>query len=160
MRHWAKQLTALALALAMLLAVTGCASKEEKQVRDTITRFESACQQADLEGILACLDPNQASMVENSVNLLGALGGVDGMEALSSVVSLLFGVADPDGAFLSTIRIDVKSVAVEDNWAKAACEFSCDVSGTHYSSQFEFSLRHVNDEEAPWRIAGFEPISN
>ena len=158
MKHWIKRLTALALAGAMLLALTGCGFVSKRQIKTTVSHLESAVQEADVQGILDCLDPDQAKVVEAGLNLVGLFSGGDGVEAAGSAITLIFGIADSDGSVLSSFKIEVKDIQLSDGTATAECEISFDLNGEKQTFQYLFSFVQVDSKELPWRISSFQRI--
>ncbi len=144
-----KRVMALALACVMVLSLAGCGGAKSK-IKGTISDFEKACQELDLEAMLDCVDPTVAEPAKAGLSLLGALAG-DEAEMLGEVASAIFGsVADPD-EFLSKIRIKAGDISVDGDSATVEATLSAEVGGEKIEQPATIRMKQDDDE---WYIAG------
>lgn len=149
-----KRVAALVLALSLCLTLCACGDKSE--IKDTIEDFEEACQTLDLNDILDCLDPTVAEVVGGGAGLIGKLTGQSSEELLDSIVPALFG-ADFSSAFLQSIDIKVKDVAVNGANATAMCTVTYLYEGQEQSKDATFELvKEGVDDDADWYITGID----
>jgi hypothetical protein len=146
---------ALVLAVGMLLVLCSCGG-DKSEIKQSISKFESACQKGDAETVVEYIDPAVASPILGISSLVGTLIGEDSGDVLNSVVSFFFGLEDQDSAFLQSINIDVKDVAVNGDTATALCDVSYTVNGTDYQKDATISMTKVEGADIEWRISGID----
>lgn len=118
-----RRLAALTLCLLLFCVLTGCGGAKS-QVRATLNRFESACQQLDLNAMLDCVDPDTAELYRAGAGLVGGLAGMDSEETLDSIAPLLFGENYTSSEVLTSLKLKVDDIAVSGSNATALCTLS------------------------------------
>ncbi len=151
MKH-IKRLLALTLCAGLLLALTACASKDEREIKTTLSNFESACQELDTEALLDCINPTVADVLRTGGDLL-SLVGIDSSAAITSVASTIFGSDYADSAFLSSLHLKTLEIDIDGDEAVALCSLTYELDEEEQQQDVEIELEHtVNDGEAGWFI--------
>ena len=142
------------LAFVLLAAcLTGCG--EKSGVKKVIRDFETACQEADVDGMLDCFNPDIINPLRTTLDLFG-MGDLSG--AMDTVAGLLppldFTGADISEV-LESIRFEPKDF--DFNRSKDNCDVSTEirytVNGNEYRNVYIVSCRQVGDD---WYITGIK----
>lgn len=119
------KIVALAVCLSLCLGLfSGCGERDK--VKECISSFESACQQADVEGIVACLDPNTVRPITSVMGLFGLdVQTISGLVYAAIGFGMLGSMADYTEMtdFMSTLSsIEITPRKFEFNEDKDACD--------------------------------------
>ncbi len=126
----------------MLLALTACASKEEREVKKTLSNFESACQELDAEALLDCIDPTVADVLRTGGDLLSLIG-IDSSAAITSAASTIFGSDSADSTYLSSLHLKALEIDIDGSEAVALCSLTYELNGEEQQQDVEIALEHT-----------------
>lgn len=150
MRRVMSFLLAGALMASMLVALTGCSAKDQKEIKVLMTEFQTACNELDFNGVLGCLNPKVADAVHAAVGVLGMFAQVDATEMFDGLSAYLSS-SDLGGTdFFKSIKIDVEKVDVKDDAATVTATVRYTVSGKETSRQATFACIRYAEE---WYIS-------
>lgn len=152
---------ALLLTFVMLsVMLTGCG--EKGKVKGLIADFESACQSADLDAVLDCIDPQVTSPLKSVMGLLG----ID-TSKVSELVRLVIGtdlfndydlsaLPNTDNLKTQLSTLTIKPTSYTFNSAKDECRVKVTYSGSLFGEDFseEGELSCVLRGET-WYLAAF-----
>jgi len=151
---------ALLLAACLCLScLTGCESKSSK-IKDTLSEFEYACQNLDVDAILDCIDPDIADPIRFAVALYSGATGQDYEDFLDSVfddlVAGVFGIDFDPYDFLSTISFTDIKVKTKKDYATVTCELNFEIAGEQFKRDATIYMIE-NDEN--WYVASIDVLS-
>ncbi|MBQ2061130.1 MAG: hypothetical protein II458_00425 [Oscillospiraceae bacterium] len=131
-----KGVALLMLTVLLVTSLSGCANKE---VKSLIGRFESSCQNMDVDGILDCCNPAIVSPLRGLLGILGVkdLNGI--IENLSSILGAIDFKDDSPEEVLKTLRIKPSKYVTND--AKDGCDVYATLSYTVDGKTTEKSVR-------------------
>lgn len=148
MRQKTIRLAALAAAAVLTLCLlSGCASSG---VKNTLSRFEAACQNLDMEEMLACVDPTVSGPILSAMELLGIEDTSDTLDRLVAALGLFGDAGQRTEELLQSIRITPRSY--DFNSAKDSCTVDADFSWDGSEAQ-PVTIRMVLKEDV-WYISG------
>ncbi|MCR5783065.1 MAG: hypothetical protein K6G90_10070 [Clostridia bacterium] len=134
---------ALFLLIALtVLSFSGCG--ESSKVKAVISDFQTACNNMDLNAVVACMD----NPIFNTLNGVSDLIGLDKNKLVDLLGQFLGDFAASD--YLKTMKIKVSKVTVDNSIAFATAEISGkNADGTDYSKNVVFECELVDDA---WKI--------
>ena len=150
-----KKLCILSLAVILIaLQLTGCgAGKECKAVVD---KFETACNQLDVNGILECINPTVAKPIQTGLNFISGIVQ-KGSEELINLIGEALVKSDSEGVdtseMFASMDIVVKNCKIDDDTAVVQAEITFMAFEKELTKFAEFEM--VQKEEA-WYINGFQ----
>ena len=131
-------------------ALTACGEKSE--IKKTISNFEDACQNADVESALDCFSPTTASTIRMGLALVGVNDINEQFAELLEVV----GFIDFSGGSISEVleSINIKPKEFDFNEKKTSCTVTgllqYEVGGTKKEAEIKIKLK--KDDEK-WYIS-------
>lgn len=122
-----KPLRSACLALAALLCLTACQAASTPLA--TLTQFETAYNQLDMDALLDCLEPAQAKAVRSAVNVLAGLGGVSG-DAVLGMLPLFANLTVRTGQGSQTVGVAPKMALSASDLRISGDSATCSVAIT------------------------------
>lgn len=136
------------LIAALLMTFSGCG--ESGKVKETIAALQKACNEKDVDGILACIDNPIINVIKGASGLAGDLFGTDIDDLIDTLGEYLDDILDltsPD--ILETLRIKVSKVTVKDGKAYASALISGQGLGSGFSKNVVFECVQIGEN---WKI--------
>ncbi len=150
MKQRVKRVVALSLAAVMMLMLfTGCARSE---IKETISKFEAACQALDFKGMLECMNPTIAKPVLSALELFGVTDTSGLLDTLTSTLNIFSTAGDSTEEFIQSIKI--KPSGYDFNDAKDECKVSAKLSYGDENEK-EITVKMVMKNEA-WYISSID----
>ena len=130
----------VALILTVLMLVTlfcGCESAENRNdIKDLIAKFETSCNQMDINGMLDCINPDVAAVAKAAVGLVGMFANADTDAVLEKLSGLIMNDTSLSGKeFFSSLKIKVGKITVEEDTASVEAVITYTVSGEEKQSE-------------------------
>lgn len=148
MKNW-KRIFAVTLVAALLLSLCACGSKGE--IKKTLSEFEYACKNLDLNAMLNCIDPTVAKPVQIGLAIYGMVTDNNVEDMLDDLVELVFGENYESSDFLSKLSIIDPDINRSGNTANVECKISFELSGQEFEK--EATIKLVEKEDV-WYISG------
>lgn len=118
-------IAAVLIVLTAALCLTGCGGSES-DIKSMLGRFEKACQEVDVEGMMDCIDPDIIAPVRTVLGMLG----VDELNKYAGQVMGVLGLVDIQGEspedIIKTIKITPKEFSFNED--KTGCDVETEVS--------------------------------
>ena len=141
---------ALILVLVMVCSLASCGEKQE--VKKLVERFGSACNGLDLNTMMDCLAPSITKTINLAGSIVGIFTNADTETLLKNLAAFLTGENGDGGPeFFSSLHIDVKDVAVNENSASVMTKISYKMFGKDFEKNATFKCVFQNDR---WYISG------
>lgn len=153
-------LTMLFLIVTMTLGMTGCNSKAS-QIKDTLSEFEYACRNLDVDAMLDCIDPDVSDPIRLGIALFGTVADMDYEEVVEGLFGNI-GRGEFDSSyeaedFLDTITVSDVKVKAQKDTAVVTCKISFELAGEAFNRDTTIDMVRKNDK---WYIADFDMFSN
>ena len=108
-----------------IFGLTGCTSKSD-QIKDTLSEFEYACRNLDVNAMLKCIDPDVSDPIRFGLAVFSTFTDADYEDLVDglfeNVSSAEFGANFTAEEFLSTISITDMKVKAKKNTATVTCK--------------------------------------
>ena len=151
MKKTVTRIFSVVLVLTMLLSLASCG--EKAKIRSTISAFQTACNELNVEAVVDCLEPTIANLLNAGAGLLGGLLGSSEEEVFSSLSSLLGNHSDAIGIeSFKTLQIKVNDIAEDGATANAKVTLSyIGITGEEKTADATINLKNSSDQ---WLISG------
>ena len=151
MKKCRKYLALLVVVVIAISSLTACGSNKNA-IKATISNFEKACNEVDLNAMLACIDPKVSGKIEAVTGLASMFTDMGSEELLDALAELLVDDETLDAdVFFSTIEITVGEIAVNEDSATAYAKVKYGAEETtEKNAVFECVCKEEN-----WYISGF-----
>lgn len=140
-------LLAIIIAIAVVIggvAVVNTINSPKRQIRATISEFETAYNNMDLDRMVSCCEPRVQSLYSGANSLFGSFAGVD----FSTLSSLLPFISDDYKETAPKVEIDIKRIEFTD---KTNAVVTCDINYVgDYEEEEELNMVKIDDH---WYIA-------
>ena len=142
---------ALVMVVVLLVSLGGCGQKGD--IKKLMSRFETACQSLDVEGIMDCLDP---TIIKPLRSILGILGMGDLSGALGDVIDALGLTGIPDISSVDALQ-DLRLTPTDYSFGsdKTSCAVTTEIAytlgGQEYTATVVLNCIQVDDV---WYIGG------
>ena len=151
-----KKIRIVLVALVMLIssvALCACGSDEMK-IKALINEFEESCNQMDADGVLECLNPTIADLVNKGLGILDIFTEVDKDEVFDKVSDLLItGIEGVGGSdFFETMEIEIEEMEIERTSATVTGTITYEKNGEEKESPVTFICGYSDSEEG-WYIS-------
>lgn len=147
-----KKIISFMLAVAMLISLSACSygSVEKNECEDLIDNLETACNNADISGILDCINPDKSAALKAVVNAIS-----DGSDKVINTVFDFLGISvtseDSSDETIDTIFVEPTEYDLEDESGTIACTLSVKAEDTTIEKQVVFKVVKKNES---WYIDG------
>lgn len=140
--------------------LTGCATKGSK-IKDTLTEFQYACQNLDLNAMLNCIDPDIADPIRLGLIVYGAVTEQDYEDVVDSLFDSVLGdlryeIQDSEG-FLQTMTVTDTKLKAKRHTAVVTCTLNFEISGQEFHRRCKINMV---EREKKWYISGFSFASD
>lgn len=108
------------LVLAVAFSLCSCfnqqsAESEEEKIKAVMTKLQTACNELDVNGMLDCVDPDEAGNLKLAAGAAGLLGK-NNADILKKLISKVGDYGDIDAEeFFSSVRITVNSIKLSSD---------------------------------------------
>ena len=150
---------AIIMSLAFLLIamqLTGCGASGE--CKAVVEKFETACNELDVNGILDCMNPTVAEPIKTGLNFLSGIVQQGSQELMDLIGNALLSSEQTEGEdvdaseMFGSMDIEVKNCKVDKDTAVVQAEITFNAFGKEITKQAELDM--IQKEEA-WYIDGF-----
>lgn len=149
-----QRMLAVVLIICLLLSMTACKSKSEG-IKETLSEFESACRELDVNAMLNCIDPDIAQPIKIGLIVYGKTTGSSIEQTLGEVVTSVFGQNYDPKEFLSNISFEDMKIKAKKRTAKVKCNIVYNIYGEDFKQKATISMMREEDDEK-WYISGIE----
>lgn len=152
MRKLFSSLLVIVLSLALMVSLTGCKVGNNKDIKNLLAEFESSCNSLDFDAVLDCINPQISDKVNLALGLVGMFTDTDKDELFEKLAGFLSKDDIKGAEFFSSIKIEVKDIAVEDKDATVSTIITYNINGDETTRESTFYCSYYIDE---WYINAF-----
>lgn len=155
MKTMKRLIAVLLLSAMMMTALTGCGGNARK-IKDTLSEFEYACHNLDMDAMLDCIDPDVAEPIQFALSVYSIATDQDVEDLTDLFVDSVFGsnASELDAEeLLSYISITDQKVKVKKSTAAVSCSLSVELDGKTYDMDLTINMTKTDGR---WYIAGIE----
>lgn len=148
-----KRITVLMMCAMLVLQLAACGS--DSKCKEVVEKFETACNENNLEGILDCITPDIATPIKLAVGVTSLIPGIDLSETLTGLLAELMGSADTDvdaSALFSTMDLKVTKTEKKSKDRMVYVDITYEVLGTPIKSHGVFRME---EDDKEWYIKSF-----
>lgn len=149
----------LFLLIAIAFGTVGCTSKAS-QIKDTLSEFEYACRNLDVDAMLKCIDPDVSDPIRLGMAVFSTITGTDYEDIVDVLFANIsegeFGTSFDAKDFLSTISVSDVKVKTKKNTATVTCKISFELAGEQFERDAAIDMGKRDDK---WYITYFEILS-
>lgn len=154
-----RYLVTIMLIVTMAFGMTGCASKTS-QIKDTLSEFEYACCNLDVNAMLKCIDPDVSDPIRLSLALVSTFTDTDYEDLVDGLFDNIgaseFGSSFDAEDFLSTISVSDAKVKTKKNRATVTCKINFELAGEQFKRDATIEMIEKDDK---WYIYSFDIFS-
>lgn len=156
MKQAKRYISAILLTVIMLFGTTGCTSKSS-QINDTLSEFEYACQNLDVNAILKCIDPDISNPIRLGLAIFSTIADADYEDIVDglfdNISSLEFDFDFNAKEFLRTISITDTEVKAKKNTAVVTCKAGFELAGEYFDKYAEIDMIKKDEK---WYISSLD----
>lgn len=160
MKKVLRYLVTIVLIVTMTMEMTGCTSKAS-QIKDTLSEFEYAARNLDVNAMLKCIDPDISDPIRLGLALVSTFSDADYEDLVDGLFDNLgaseFGSSFNAEDFLSTISVSDPKIKTKKNRAVVTCKLSFELAGEQFTRDATIEMIEKDDK---WYIASFDMFSS
>ena len=148
------------LIVTMTMGMTGCTSKAS-QIKDTLSEFEYAARNLDVNAMLKCIDPDISDPIRLGLAVFSTFTDADYEDFVDGLFDNL-GASEFESSytaedFLSTITISDAKLKTKKHTAVVNCKINFELAGEQFSRDASIEMIEKNDK---WYIYSFDMFSS
>lgn len=151
-----EKIIVLLLCMAMMLQLMACGANGKCEA--VVEKFETSCNEGDIDGILDCITPSIASPIKMAIGVTNLISDVDVTSMLTEVLAELMGnnSADIDvAALLGTMKLDVTKIKKDSKDRLVYVDIDYEVLGAPLKVHGVFRMEEKDKE---WYIKSFKLV--
>jgi hypothetical protein len=144
----------------MTMGITGCTSKAS-EIKDTLSEFEYACRDLDVNAMLKCIDPDIADPIRLGLALVSTFTDADYEDLVDGLFDNIgtseFGSSFNAEDFLSTISVSDAKLKIKKQNATVTCKINFELAGEQFKRDATIKMIKKDDK---WYICSFDMFSS
>ena len=159
MKKALRYLVVIMLVVTMNFGMTGCASKAS-QIKDTLSEFEYACHNLDVNAMLKCIDPDISDPIRLGLALVSTFTDADYEDLVDGLFNNIgdseFGSSFDAEDFLNTISVSDAKLKTKKHRATVTCKINFELAGEQFKRDATIEMIEKDDK---WYIYRFDMFS-
>lgn len=160
MKRIVRCFVSIILIVTMAFGMTGCVSKTS-QIKDTLSEFEYACRNLDVNAMLKCIDPDISDPIRLGLALVSTFTDADYEDLVDSLFDNIgaseFGSSFDAEDFLSTISVSDAKLKTKRHSATVTCKVNFELAGEQFKRDATIEMVEKDDK---WYIYSFDMFSS
>lgn len=160
MKKVLRYLVTIMLIVTMTIGMTGCTSNAS-QIKDTLSEFEYAARNLDVNAMLKCIDPDVSDPIRLGLALVSTFSDADYEDLVDGLFDNLgaseFGSSFNAEDFLSTISVSDAKLKTKKHRGVVTCKINFELAGEQFTRDATIEMIEKDDK---WYIASFDMFSS
>lgn len=154
MKKKVKKIAALLLCVVLMMQFSACG--DNSKCKEVVEKFETACNETDLDGILDCITPDISSPIKMAMGVVDLLPGVDSSETFTELLTELMGAEGANidaSALFGSMKLDITKTKKDSKDRLVYVDITYEVLGEPLKSHGVFRME---EEDKEWYIKSFK----
>lgn len=149
------------LVLLVISSLTSCSKTDvqKESIKQTLVNFQSACNNADIDGMVDCINPTISKPIQVGMALISTLSGdaYDEMleEISTNIADSVFGQDYGGMDFLKSISFSDMKITVNKDKATVECTIQYKIAGELFDNYTTINMIKKDDD---WYISGVDIV--
>lgn len=153
MKMKVKKIIALLLCIMLMMQFTACG--DDSECKKVVEKFETACNENDLDGILDCITPTISSPIKMAIGVAGFLSDVDLSDTFTELLAQLMGTAGNNidaAALFGSMELNITKTEKDSKERLVYVDITYEILGEPLKSHGVFRMEEKDKE---WYIKSF-----